>query len=261
MGNCYVVVGDFGPGELLEEFGEGERLGSGSEAGEVGNEAEELLGRIALAEVPHIKRGVALGETLTGNIEEEGDVAEHGRLLAEKAEEVYLLGGREEEVAATDYLGDTRQSIVNDHGELVGPGSVTTAEDEVAAMLGEIDALGTVVGVGEENIGVGDADAQGAGSVVGLAARAGIDHAAVGLVGCLGGENIGAGALAVVSVGAQDGKRLLVEVGALALTAETVPFKAEPVEVVGYLVGIFAAGALGVDVLNAEEPLPSPAAG
>ena len=225
------------------------------------NEAEELLGRIALAEVPHIERGVALGEALAGSIEEEGGVAEHGRLLTEKAEEVNLLGGREEEVAATDYLGDTRQGIVNDDGELVGPGSVATAEDEVAAMVGEIDALGAIVSVGEDNICIGDADAKGAGGVAGFAARAGIDHAGDGLMRGLGGENIGAGALAIVSVGAQDGKRLLVESRALALTAETVPFKAEPVEVVGYLVGIFAAGALGVDVLNAEEPLPSPAAG
>lgn len=198
----------------------------------ISNEAEELLGRIALAEVPHIKRGVALGEALTGSIEEEGRVAEHGRLLTKEAEEVYLLGGREEEVAATDYLGDTRQSIVNDHGELVGPGSVATAEDEVAAMLGEIDALGAIVSVGVENIGVGDADAQGAGGVAGFAARAGIDHAAVGLMRGLGGENVGAGALAIIGVGAQDGKGLLVESRALALTAETVPLKAEPLEVV-----------------------------
>ena len=73
------------------EGGGGDGGGIGTEAGGVGYEAEELLGGVALAEVPHIQGGVALGEALAVFVDHQGDVSK----LAEEPEEPGETAGGE----------------------------------------------------------------------------------------------------------------------------------------------------------------------
>lgn len=169
--------------------------------------AQKRLGRMDGAEGIHGHGAVALGETLPGGVAEQGKVGEFGHGKAQETVEVDLLGCGEQQVVAAHYFRDAHQGIVDYYGELIGPGAVGTAEYEVAAVDGEVDALRSADAVGKRYRAVGNVKPRGGGTVVGdfggssearRPAGAFIDYAAVGFVGRLGGEYVGAAAYAAV---------------------------------------------------------------
>lgn len=106
----------------------------GDDAGIVGEEAYELVWGMGLAQFSQIEALVTFAEALAFLIAEEGEVAEGGWGEAEEAMEINLLRNRQEQVSATDDLGDSHERVIDHHGQLIGPGSISTAEDEVSAM-------------------------------------------------------------------------------------------------------------------------------
>ena len=190
-----------------EEVGQVDGGRGGEKAREVGDMAQKRLGRMDGAECIHGHGAVALGETLPGGVAEQGQVGKFGHGIAQEAVEVNLLGCGEQQVVAAHYFRDAHQGIVDYYGELIGPGAVGTAEYEVAAVCGEVDALRAADAVGERYRAVGNVKPRGGGTVVGdfggssevwRPAGTLIDYAAVGFVGRLGGEYVGAAAYAAV---------------------------------------------------------------
>ena len=120
--------------------------------------------------------------------------------------------------------------------------------------------------MGEESGEGGEGAEGGEGGKVGGAAGATVDHTAVGLVGGLCGEDVGAAASAGVDeAGVGEALHVVgVDVGAEALTvgaagtevveAAFIPVEPEPAEVVLDETGILEAGALGIEILDAEHP-------
>ena len=121
-----------------EEGTGGDGSGGGGEADEVGEAADEGGGGVEGAQMAHFEGAVAFAEAAALGVGEEWDVAVAGWLEAEEGEEVDLLGGAEEEVVAADDLCHSHEGVVGDYGELVGPGTVGTPQDEVAAVAGEV---------------------------------------------------------------------------------------------------------------------------
>ena len=138
-----------------EEVGQVDGGRGGEKAREVGDMAQKRLGRMDGAECIHGHGAVALGETLPGGVAEQGQVGKFGHGIAQEAVEVNLLGCGEQQVVAAHYFRDAHQGIVDYYGELIGPGAVGTAHDEVATVGGEVGHLRPVDAVGESYPAVG----------------------------------------------------------------------------------------------------------
>ena len=224
----------------------------------MGEAAEDGFGGggAGVAEDVEGEGGVALGEALAGVVAEEGDVGEARCAVAEETVEVGLLGGGKEEVVATDYFGDAHVGIVDYDCKLVGPRAVGTPEDEVTAFAGKVVGVGTHEEVVECDVGIlyhqtggwlatcGKPVRSEAGGVLvrkgaaGVAVRgaagAGVDYAAIALVGGLGGHYVGAGAVAGIceAGGLEASEGFGVQVVATALIVRAfVPGQAKPFKV------------------------------
>ena len=115
------------------------------ESSVVGKEADDIFGGVGFAKLSEVEALVALAEALALFVAKQGEMTEGGWGEAEEAMQVDLLGDGEEQVAATDDFGNAHQGVIYDYGELIGPGSIGTAEDKVTAVGGEVDAVGAVM--------------------------------------------------------------------------------------------------------------------
>lgn len=127
----------------------------------MGEEADELVRGVGLAQFSEVEALVAFAEALAFLIAEEGEVAEGGWGEAQEAMEVDLLGDGEEEVAPTDDFGDAHECVIDDYCQLIGPGAIGAAKDEVATMGSQVDALGAVMEIGESDFFVGNENPRG----------------------------------------------------------------------------------------------------
>lgn len=247
-------------------------LGEGEFGAELGG------GEARLAEGFQGDGAVALGETVSLGVGEEGVVVVGGgRQTEEGLEEAMEVGGLEEVFAADD-VGDALEGVVHDDGEVVAGADVLADEDGVAEELGT-GALISPDGVvprefaadfaeGPAQVepqGVGFAGGE-AGSAFGLgqgATGAGVEGA-LAAVGCLTGAldlalDVGAGAEAGVEETSplKLGRGGGVVVEMLALEADRLlPLQSEPGEIVEDRRGVPGRAAGRIDVFDAEEEAP-----
>ena len=146
--NIDIVVGDVVPREKGYEFLRCDRGICFGNAGEVGNAAKELLGRVMLAEFAQVESLVAFAESLPLLIAKEGEMDETGWREAEQAVEVELLRDRGEEVASAHHFGNAHECVIHDDRELVCPSAIGPAKDEVAALLFKVNGERAVVAIG-----------------------------------------------------------------------------------------------------------------
>src|SRR6185369_13660283 len=71
-----------------------------------------------------------------------------------------LPGRAVEEVGAAHHVGDALQGIINDHGELIGEGSVAAPDDDVAALC-ECEFQWPLQAILERHVARGHPEARG----------------------------------------------------------------------------------------------------
>ena len=103
--------------------------------------AQNLFGAAALAQHFHRQRGVALAESLTGAVDQQGQMAESGHGFVEQVIEIYLLSGRGYEVASAHNFRDAHAGVVDHHSQLIGKGSVGTPHNEIATFGDKVKLL------------------------------------------------------------------------------------------------------------------------
>lgn len=79
-----------------------------------------------------------LGEPIPVWSEDEGSMREGRRSASEELGEQDLARRRPEQVGSADRLGDAHRDVVDDYGELVGVDAVTTLQNEVAHLRGDV---------------------------------------------------------------------------------------------------------------------------
>ena len=79
----------------------------------------------------------------------------------EKAVNIGLLSRRKQEVAAAGPSVNAHEQIVTNHGELVCPGSVGAAQNEIATFFGNVYRLVAVNGIVKLKKAVRDVKADG----------------------------------------------------------------------------------------------------
>ena len=178
--------------------------------------------------------------------------------------QIYLLWRREQKVASTHHLVDAHQRIVHYDCKLISPRSVLAAHDEVATLRGKVDGMRAVMAVAEGDKAlalVGHPHAYGSRTGMKswrqIAACAFIHYPTVALVRCLRCQYVCPCAVARIG---QATLAQLLEIALVYRATLTLPIRAfvpvesEPVKVVHYQFGILAVRALGVNILNAQQP-------
>ena len=89
------------------------------------------------------------------------------RSEAQELGHIHLLGRREQQVATTHNLGNTHQGIVDNHHQLIGPGTILTTDDEIAHMMSQVDTLRSIVPINKGNVPIGH-DESGGSRLIGL---------------------------------------------------------------------------------------------
>src|SRR5690242_18378445 len=115
----------------------------------------------------------AFREAFAGFVEKEGDMGKLGDGKAQRLEEQDLACRRGEQIGATYNLVDAHQTIINDHGELIGDDAVRSAHDKVSNLLLNMLALWAGEQVGEgDNALIVDTKAQRGAASAGFIAPA-----------------------------------------------------------------------------------------
>lgn len=144
------MAGDLIPGEERDEVACRYWFRTVYQTGMMGQQTNYLFGSIALAKGSEVETLVALGESLTCFVAQQGDVVILRRGVAQEGEQILLLRYGEQKVSATDHLRDAHQCVIDYHGKLVSPCPVSTTENEIATLAGQIDRLLAIMAV---NIG------------------------------------------------------------------------------------------------------------
>lgn len=92
---------------------------------------------------------VAFRQPAPLGVANERQVDKFGWIVAEQSMKVDLLSRRVEQVAAANNFCDSHQRIVDNNGELIGPGTVGTAKHEVATLAVEPKLPTTKYAVGK----------------------------------------------------------------------------------------------------------------
>ena len=114
--------------------------------------AQQLLRREAFSKFAHIEGFVAFAKPLSGGIAEQREMGETRRTKAEKVVQIELLGHRLQEVASADHFCDAHKCVVHHDSQLVCPSAITSLQNEVSALLFEVEGLRPVMDVGEGTV-------------------------------------------------------------------------------------------------------------
>ena len=196
---------------------------------------------------------------------------------AQQTVKIKLPHGGREQVCAPHHLRHAHAGIVHHHSQLVGKHAIGAAEVEIPAVAEQVLGVGAHTAIGEGDVLIGHHETIGRGFLFALLgdllrrqppAGAGIDHIAVGGVGCAGGMELGTGAETgvnkalcfqfVIALGV-DGGALALVIGAVgaAVAAALVPDKAQPFQIFFQRIGVFPGAALGIQILNAQNDAPA----
>ena len=242
-----------------------------------GKPAHDLFRRILCPQIFQALVPVPFGQAAAIRGQQERTMGELRRFQPQQTIEIELPGGGREQVCAPHHLRDPHTGIIHHHGQLVGKHAIGAAEVEIPAVAEQVLGVGAHTAIGEGDVLIGHHETIGRGLLFALfgdllrrqaPAGAGIDHIAVGGVGCAGGMELGTGAETgvnkalcfqfVIALGV-DGGALALVIGAVgaAAAAALVPDKAQPAQVLFQCVGIFAGAALGIQILNAQNDAPA----
>ena len=242
-----------------------------------GKPAHDLFRRILCPQIFQALVPVPFGQAAAIGGQQERAMGELRRFQPQQTVKIKLPCGGREQVCPPHHLRHAHPGIVHHHGQLVGKHTIGTAEVEIPAVAEQVLGVGAHTAIGEGDVLIGHHEPVGRGLLFALfgdllcrqpPAGAGIDHIAVGGVGCAGGMELGTGAETgvnkalcfqfVIALGV-DGGALALVIGAVgaAAAAALVPDKAQPAQVLFQCVGIFARAALGIQILNAQNDAPA----
>ena len=146
-----VLPGDPAPVKACRQLPRGDGGSCRLLSSQLGQQADELLRRIPPPEGAHVQIGIPLGQPSTVGGQQEGDVVKLGGLQSQGLIEPKLPGGGGEQVPAPDHLGDPHFGVVHHHRQLISPGAVTAADRKIAALPGQVLAVGALKSVGKED--------------------------------------------------------------------------------------------------------------
>ena len=218
---------------------------------------------MVLAERGHIESAITFGESLPLSIAQKRQMNELRWSEAQQLRHIHLLWRREQQVATTNHLGDSHQGIINDHRQLIGPGTILATDDEVTHMMGQIDALRAIVSINKRDVAIGHDESRGS-SLARLwrqvTTSAGIDHTSITLVRRLRGQQVGSRTITRIghALILQHLEIMLINIGTLTLIdGLTVPRESQPLQIVHQQVGISLSRASWVNILNTQKPFPT----
>ena len=242
-----------------------------------GKPAHDLFRRILCPQIFQALVAVPFGKAAAIRGQQERTMGELRRFQPQQTIEIKLPGGGREQVCAPHHLRDPHPGIIHHHSQLVGKHAIGAAEVEIPAVAEQVLGVGAHTAIGEGDVLIGHHETIGRGFLFALfgdllrrqpPASTGIDHIAVGGVGCAGGMELGTGAETgvhkalrfqfVIALGVNVGALALV-IGAVgaAAAAALVPDKAQPFQILFQRVGIFPGAALGIQILNAQNDAPA----
>ena len=238
-----------------------------------GKPAHDLFRRILCPQIFQALVPVPFGKAAAIRGQQERTVGELRRFQTQQTVKIKLPGGGREQVRAPHHLRHAHAGIVHHHSQLVGKHAIGAAEVEIPAVAEQVLGVGAHTAIGEGDVLIGHHETVGRGFLFALLgdllrrqppAGAGIDHIAVGGVGCAGGMELGTGTEAgvhkalcfqfVIALGVNVGALALV-IGAVgaAAAAALVPDKAQPFQIFFQRIGVFPGAALGIQILNAQN--------
>jgi len=209
---------------------------------------------------------VAFGEALAGVVGDERTMVVSRGGDAEGAEKEQLAEGGCDEIRAADDFGDMEIGVVDGAGELIAGDVVFAPDEEIAEIATGDGALGTEVGVDEDELlVVGNAETPVGGDAIGERRKRGVGRRAerfwinrfvveVRSAGGLGDVAARAGAWEDEAGGVEAGEGGAVKEKALALGDDgAVPSQAEPGQVFLKSGDEFGTATGGVEVVVAQE--------